>query len=186
MRDDKGDQSGRVDRYRLVYDDAYDDLWKYCLRRAATVHEAEDVLGQVFAVAWRRLDEIPDGASRPWLFGVARNQLRSSRRGRRRTGEILERLRSGRPATVAQFHAPSDSSEIRQALATLSEADQEVLRLVAWENLNHADAAVALGCSENAVAIRVHRARERFRRELANLKGLDLSTHVPGEGGSGQ
>ena len=35
--------------------------------------------------------------------------------------------------------------------------------LVAWEQLSYAEAAQVLGCSPNAVGIRVHRARTRVR-----------------------
>jgi RNA polymerase sigma-70 factor (ECF subfamily) len=48
----------------------------------------------------------------------------------------------------------------------LPEADQEVLRLAAWEGLSHAQIAISLGCSENGAALRLHRARQRLREEL--------------------
>ena len=35
--------------------------------------------------------------------------------------------------------------------------------LVAWEQLSYAEAAQVLGCSPNAIGIRVHRARTRVR-----------------------
>jgi RNA polymerase sigma-70 factor (ECF subfamily) len=56
-----------------------------------------------------------------------------------------------------------------EALSRLSDADQELLRLVAWEELDHAEIAQVLGVSVNAVAIRLHRARARF--EQAMVKG---------------
>ena len=49
----------------------------------------------------------------------------------------------------------------------LPDADREVLRLAAWEGLSHAQIAISLGCSENAAALRLHRARQRLREELA-------------------
>ncbi|MEJ7695864.1 MAG: sigma-70 region 4 domain-containing protein [Candidatus Limnocylindrales bacterium] len=44
--------------------------------------------------------------------------------------------------------------------------DQELLRLVAWEEFSHSQIAMVLGISVNAVAIRVHRARGRFVQAL--------------------
>jgi RNA polymerase sigma-70 factor (ECF subfamily) len=35
-----------------------------------------------------------------------------------------------------------------------------------WEGLTHAEAAQALGCSTNAVAVRLHKARKRVQAEL--------------------
>jgi RNA polymerase sigma-70 factor (ECF subfamily) len=67
------------------------------------------------------------------------------------------------------------------ALASLSPADQEILRLVAWEELGNQQIATVLGITPNAVAIRLHRARTRFADALAresredDLKDLDPS-----------
>ncbi len=57
----------------------------------------------------------------------------------------------------------------RAALASLSDADQEVLRLVAWDGLTPAEVAVVLGCNPVAARSRLHRARGR----LAAVLGLD-------------
>jgi RNA polymerase sigma-70 factor (ECF subfamily) len=57
------------------------------------------------------------------------------------------------------------------ALASLSPADQEILRLVAWEDLRNHQIAEVLGITANAVAIRLHRARARFTDALARTSG---------------
>jgi len=54
----------RTERFRKIYDSTHDDLWRYCLRRTASPDIAEDVLGETFAVAWRRLDDVPPAAGR--------------------------------------------------------------------------------------------------------------------------
>ncbi len=59
------------------------------------------------------------------------------------------------------------------ALASLSPADQEVLRLLAWEGLGNQGIAAVLGITPNAVAIRLHRARARFADALARTSGED-------------
>ena len=67
------------------------------------------------------------------------------------------------------------------APAALPPADQEVLGLVAWEELGNQQIAAVRGMTANAVAIRLHRARARFADALAreirdaDLKGLDAS-----------
>jgi RNA polymerase sigma-70 factor (ECF subfamily) len=67
-------------------------------------------------------------------------------------------------------HDPAErpGAELRSALGRLSSDDQEILRLVAWEGLSHAEAGQALGCSANAAAIRLHRARRRLERAVAD------------------
>jgi DNA-directed RNA polymerase specialized sigma24 family protein len=66
------------------------------------------------------------------------------------------------------------------ALASLSAADQEVLRLVAWEDLPNHQIAEVLGITANAVAIRLHRARARFTDALARTSEDDLKYNGPG------
>ena len=59
----------------------YVDLLRFVGRRIHPTH-AEDVVGEVMLVAWRRLDDVPDdlSAARAWLFGVARKTLQNTRR----------------------------------------------------------------------------------------------------------
>ena len=56
-----------------------------------------------------------------------------------------------------------------RALAALGERDREALLLVAWDGLEPAAAAEALGVRSGTFAVRLHRARRRFARRLAEL-----------------
>ena len=49
----------------------------------------------------------------------------------------------------------------------LGERDREALLLVAWEGFSVAEAAVVLGCSRGAFAVRLHRARRKLGQRLA-------------------
>lgn len=71
----------REQRFRALYDAVYFDLLCFVQRRVHATH-AEDVVGEVMLVAWRRLDDVPTdlSAARAWLFGVARRTLLSTRR----------------------------------------------------------------------------------------------------------
>src|SRR2546427_171693 len=60
--------------------------------------------------------------------------------------------------------AVTEDIRVRSAVARLSLGDQEVLRLIAWEDLDVRAAAAALQCSERALAARLHRARKRLER----------------------
>jgi RNA polymerase sigma-70 factor (ECF subfamily) len=52
------------------------------------------------------------------------------------------------------------------ALASLGAGDREVLLLYAWADLSYVEISVALGLPVGTVRSRMHRARERVRREL--------------------
>jgi len=159
-----------VDQFRVVYEDHYDDLWRYCLRRAGSVSDAEDVLSETFTVAWRKFEDAPTGHDvRPWLFTIARNHLRNSWRKSKRRRTLTSRVISEdppRPADDPATLALDDSAAVIAALGRLKERDQELLQLATWDELPHREIATILDCSENAVAIGLHRARKRLRDEL--------------------
>lgn len=165
----------RRERFRILYNDLYDDLWRYVQRRSINTEEARDTLSEVFLVAWRRLEDIPAGnEARLWLFGVARNLVKTSWRKRKRSGDLLVRIGS-EMSTRGTTDEELDNSgvlKIVKALQFLSENDQEILRLLAWENLSHKEISVVLGCSENAVAIRIRRARVRLMKVLQSEKSF--------------
>lgn len=164
--------SEREAGFRALYRHAYRPLLAYSLRRYADRAEAEDIVSETFLVAWRRFDEVPLGVELPWLYGVARNVGRNRIRGHRRQDQLIDRLGVNYDAASAD-PASAGAVELREALATLSEDDQEVLRLVAWEGLSHAEVGVVLDCSANAVAIRMHRARGRLAAALGEDFGKD-------------
>jgi len=165
----------RRERFRILYNDLYDDLWRYVQRRSINTEEARDTLSEVFLVAWRRLEDIPAGQeARLWLFGVARNLVKTSWRKRKRRGDLVVRIGS-EMSTRGTTDEELDNSgvlKIVKALQFLSENDQEILRLVAWEDLSHKEISVVLGCSENAVAIRIRRARVRLMKVMQTNKSF--------------
>lgn len=136
----------------------------YALRRTATEADAEDAASETFAVAWRRIGNLPADPL-PWLYAITRRVLANQRRsGLRRIALRLRLARAGPPP--ADLLGEQAGPAI-MALLRLRQDDQELLRLVAWEGLRHAQIAASLGISVNAVSIRLHRARRRFAALLA-------------------
>jgi RNA polymerase sigma-70 factor (ECF subfamily) len=162
-------QPSREARFRAVYEATYDDLLRFAQRRVHPSH-AEDVAADVFLVAWRRLDDMPDrvGDARPWLFGVARATILNHRRGRRRRDSLAVRLADA--TVMGGVDASDDLAASRLDLAAgwarLSDAEQEAISLTVWEGLTSAQAGVVLGCSATAYRIRLSRARRSLRRHL--------------------
>jgi RNA polymerase sigma-70 factor (ECF subfamily) len=70
-----------------------------------------------------------------------------------------------------------------EALGRLRPSDQEVLRLVVWEELSHADVATSLGSSVAAVRQRFHRAKRALLKEFERVGGTVPPPAVAQEGG---
>lgn len=157
---------------------------RYALRRSDP-DTAEEVTAQVFLVAWRRRDALPQEPL-PWLYGVARRALADQRRSASRRLRLRDRLEG---ATVGDGADGGDGGDLElpdrglaSALGGLSEADREALLLRYWEELEPAQIARVMGCSRTAAAVRLHRARGRLRRAL-EAPGAEM--HPVHEDGTG-
>lgn len=164
------DKRNYDDRFRLLYLDHGEDLRAYCRRRLGR-EDAEDALAEVFAVAWRRFDTMPEGPeARLWLYGVARNVVRNATRTTRRKTRLSNRLTTRvehpEPGPFESVAARGEHQDVLAALATLKSKDQELLRLHAWEELSRSEIAQVLGISVPAVDMRLHRAMARMNVAL--------------------
>jgi RNA polymerase sigma-70 factor (ECF subfamily) len=137
----------------------------YARRRVEA--EADDVVSEVFATAWQRRDAVPDDPL-PWLYRTAANHIRHAHRGSARRARTAAALVAAEPPPDgADFAAGADEKDlILRVLRDLSERDQEILRLWAWEQFDPGRIADVLGCSSATARVRLHRAQRRLRARL--------------------
>lgn len=175
--------------FRQMFEENYEAISRYCHRRLPQA-DANDAAAQVFAVAWRRADSMPRGdQTLPWLYGVARNEVRTSRRSTRRLTALRIKLGGQAkypapgPETVVVRNA--EQEQLLEALATLRPDDQEILRLRAYERLTFPEVAVALGCSVEAAKKRSSRAMNRLRQATgwSEPQGAAQASRAIQEGG---
>lgn len=166
----------RRERFTALFEATYDRVLGYALRRADGEADAHDVVAETYLVAWRRLEDVPDGdRARLWLYGTARRVLANQHRARRRREQLTARVAAD-PAVGGLVGARSpDPAEravdgdrrVAAAFARVPEAHREVLVLVGWEGLDAGEVAEVLGCTRTTARVRLHRARRRFAAELA-------------------
>jgi RNA polymerase sigma factor (sigma-70 family) len=148
------------ERFNSLFADHARSIYRYFSRRAP-LGDCEDLTSEVFVVAWRRIEEIPNGLEEPWLYRTAWNVLANARR---RHVDV--------PVDELDIHGPDiaddviGDAELKRAWMALSVRDREVLRLVAWEGLNGDALALALGISASGAGVALHRARTRFEELL--------------------
>ena len=139
------------------------DLYRYFVRRGP-LDDAEDLTADVLAVAWRRRDDVPDGAELPWLYRTAGYVLANHRRKGRPVPveEVPDDVDDADPATLVLA-----DDEMRSALAALSPRDRRILLLHAWEGLDGHQLAEVLGISRGGADAALSRARARLRAAWA-------------------
>lgn len=164
--------------FRRLYERTSSRVYGY-VRRYCAEADCDDIVAEVFLVAWRRFGEL-SADPLPWLLTVARKTLANYwRSGQRRDRLAVEAL------GVAQLAGPDCASEaieratMLDALAALRADDREILFLTGWDGLDSAGAAQVLGISAAAARARLARARRRLVAQFddeppARPSGLSL------------
>lgn len=187
-------------------------VYGHAARLSGDRSTAEDVVSLTFLEAWRlreklrpeaaapdedaRDADVPEGDGlRPWLYGIATNVLRNTRRAARRHNAALARLPS-RPAdrdtlpdfaddVVGRMERAERLAAAHTALGRLRRAEREVFALCVWSGLSYAAAGEALGVPASTVRSRLARARQRLRTlseaELARHTSAGPPAGCPGE-----
>ena len=160
-------------KFRRAFDEHFDAITRYCFRRLPASH-ANDAAANVFTVAWRKIDQMPeDDHALLWLYGIARNEISTFRRSLRRAAALRSKLAwqpsypDPGPETVVVRNA--EQAGILEALATLNQSDQEILRLRAYEGLSLNEISVALGCTPEAAKKRSARAMKRLHKAAGHV-----------------
>jgi RNA polymerase sigma-70 factor (ECF subfamily) len=165
--------------FEAWYRDHQSTVYRYVRFRVATRETAEDVTSEVFFKALRSLDRYdPERASpRTWLLRIARNAVTDHLRSLKRKGSLhvsLDRV----PDLVENARTPEEKlireerlNRILNANNTLRSADQEIISLRFGAELSNPEIAEALGISNNAVAVRLHRAVKRLKDAVEEEDG---------------
>jgi RNA polymerase sigma-70 factor (ECF subfamily) len=157
-----------LSRFEATFDAHHADVLAFAYRRVDGRAAAEDIVSDTFAVVWRRRDTIPDEPL-PWLYAIARRVIANQRRSAKRRLRLRERL-SFESDAESGTRDPAQVVDRREtvlaAFSGLSESEQEVLRLVAWDGLDAKAAARVLDCTPSTFRVRLHRARRQLKRRL--------------------
>lgn len=141
----------------------YDRVEQYVRRRVLN-SRVDDVVAATFVVAWRKFTKV-EAPSLPWLFRIASFEIKSSRRQSYRSdvtlsSEVFE-------TKWIQSNEVFDGTPVLAAMAQLSEVDQEILRLVHWDDLTRHETAQVLNLTMSATNMRYHRAVSRLEQMLS-------------------
>lgn len=147
----------------LDFDQIYDrhvlEVYRYIARRHIG-NDAQDLTGDVFLIAFQKLDSIPAGSELPWLYRTAWNVLANAHR---KNDPI--------PANFDLTEIEPDCADVvitndqlNRSWQKLPQKDRELLRLVAWEGLSGKELASVLGISEGGAGAALSRARANLRK----------------------
>jgi RNA polymerase sigma-70 factor (ECF subfamily) len=149
------------------------DIYSYAYYRIGNHHDAEDLTEQTFLQAYRHFERArreADGRPlRPWLIRIAHNLAANYYRDRARKPQAqLEEA-----AIVSDAHRTDDLVEGREELqhvlagvASLPEDRREALIMRFALDMDNREIARALGRSEGATKVLIHRAIKQLEQRL--------------------
>lgn len=129
----------------------------------------EDLASEIFLIAWKKRASCPAGSELPWLYRISGFVIANHRRKSLRNYSL--QLFDSDLTTPAAEDVFLNDHILQTAWLRLEKKDQTVLALAALEQLKTPEIAVVLGITNNAVSIRLHRARKNLELILKELEG---------------
>lgn len=158
---------GMEARFAALLQEHQSILWRVVGLYTLDTHEREDLFQEVCLQAWRAFPSFQERCKpSTWLYRIGLNAAISALRQRSRRPS-LEPLGE----VPAENQTPDDRREILwRALRRLGEGDRALLLL--WlDELDYAAIGEVLGLEAGLVSVRLVRAKERLKREVAALEG---------------
>ena len=150
-----------------LYERYVERIYAYVQRQTRDEPTTQDIVATTFAQALQHLPQyrwrgVSFGA---WLYKIARNEIRRHYNRGRWLLPLTEWLPSDHNLEQV-VQQRNQTHVLRQAMSRLSARDREVLQLHYDEELSHTEIGIVLGCSSRNVAVRLHRALRRLRRQV--------------------
>ena len=169
-----GAEKAHLDRaFEDLYREHLRDVYSYCYYRIGNHHDAEDLTEQTFLQAYRHFDRAQresDGRPlRPWLIRIAHNLAANYHRDRsRRPTAALDNIEP--PVHPHGTERVVEGRErVRQVIAgleQLSDDRREALIMRFSLGMSNREIARALGRSDGATKVLIHRSIKQLQEEL--------------------
>jgi RNA polymerase sigma-70 factor (ECF subfamily) len=163
-----------LDDFQTIYRENHPAIWRFLLHLGVRKSDVADVTHNVFLIAYRKLSTFEHRSSiRTWLCGIA---LRVGRDFQKSAAVRLEV--SADDPTIVDAAGTEDSVEMRQdgqlelahrLLDSLPAEQREVFVLHELEQMTGSEIATLMDTSIGTVRSRLRRARDSFRKQLAEL-----------------
>ena len=137
-------------------------------------HLAEDAAQEAFVDAYRELGSLREPAAfGSWFRRIVFKHCDRLTRGKRPALSGLESaldIASPGPSPHEALETGEAHAALRNAIAALSQAEQQAVLLFYMGECSHAEIAAFLGVTSNAVKTRLYSARKRLRRHMDDIE----------------
>ncbi len=171
-------RQGSTAAFGEIYNRNVSLVYRYAYTLLGSRSDAEDVTAETFLRALQAIKRYR-WTGRPvssWLLTIARNQARNQLRRKHlaKDKSQLAPVSTLSDPTEARFTHGVATRELRQAIATLSPLERDVIILRFVLDLGYPRVAQVVGKSVDNVRVIQHRALRKLREKLARAESLDL------------
>jgi len=163
-------KAGDATAFGELYERYRDAIYRFCLARTGTAHDAEDLTADVFVKALQSIDRYQDRGLpfAAFLYRIARNaaidRSRTLKQPLSVDGLLVEPASKQNVEAEATFQV--ERTILMGALARLKPEHRDVITMRFIEGYGAIEVAKLLGKTEGAVRTLQHRALERLRKEF--------------------
>jgi RNA polymerase sigma-70 factor (ECF subfamily) len=158
-------KAGDRQAFSQLIEDHYDFIFRTACKWTGKKSDAEDIAQEVcikLATAIRQFDG--RSAFTSWLYRVTINMVRDMQRSTSRRGKTVDAFSLVHPEDdPGGQEEAATAHQLWEAVRELPEKQREAIMLVYGEDMNHAEAAVIMGCKEATVSWHVHEAKKTLR-----------------------
>ncbi len=169
----------RLDQFAEKYQQFFPRVFAYVYGRVRNVHQAEDVVSDVFERAFLKIGSLRnDEAFATWLFTIARNMVTSHARKRGRESsvdpDILRSVVADNVSVENEILVREEVAAVIDCLKTFPKREQDIVSLKFDAELANGQIANIMGLSEANVRVILF-------RTLRKLRGMMKPSAKPGE-----
>ena len=171
-------RAGDEHAFTVLYRRHQGPVYRFALQMSGSESVADDITQEVFLALMREFSRFDSsrGSLAPYLYGVARNQVRRHME----RGKFQVPIHDDGDASLEPITAPGDPlgdltlreglSALRQAILTLPLHYREVVALCDLEEMSYEEAARSIGCAVGTIRSRLHRAHALLIQKLRDAK----------------
>ena len=167
-------QQGDARAFREVFEIYRDRVYSLCCHMAGHGGDAEDLTQEIFIQAFKNITSFrAESAFGTWLYRIAANRCLAETRKRRPVFASVEAMAEMNVVPIAKGKNPEEqlihkemTERVEEAIAALPEKQRLMFVLGTQTGMRYREIGEILECSEDAVKVRIHRARRRVRDTL--------------------
>ena len=162
-------RSGRTQLFSLIVKKYGSAVYAKALAITKDAEEAKEIAQQTFVKAYQQLNDWQTTQLGPWLIAIAAHlSLNALEKAKRKQSVDADQVQI--PDETYSQEREEQLQRMERAISQLPPQDQKIIRLYYYNKVKTEDIAKALHLSQSNILVRLHRIRERLKKQLQNEK----------------